>query len=110
VAAAFLLDDATRLHGSFGTGIRAPNGFELAFTNNPKIKPEKSISMDAGIEQRFFRDRAIVDMTYFYSRFEDQIVTLGGSLSHLSTWTSDNLGNARARGLETSHCSEIRLA
>jgi outer membrane cobalamin receptor len=93
---------AARLHGSFGTGIRAPNGFDLAFTNNPKLKPEKSISFDAGIEQRFFDDRAVFDVTYFYNRFKDQVVVLGGNLQNLSTFSSDNLANSRAQGLETS--------
>ncbi|HEV2349937.1 MAG TPA: TonB-dependent receptor [Terriglobia bacterium] len=93
---------ATRLHSSFGTGIRAANGFELAFTNNPRLKPEKSISFDAGVEQRFFSNRAVLDATYFYNRFEDQIVVLGGSLTNLSTFTSANLGNARAQGAELS--------
>lgn len=110
VAAAYLLRGsnsasqlgASRLHGSFGTGIRAPNGFDLAFTNNPKLKPEKSISFDAGIEQRFFNDRAVFDVTYFYNRFKDQIVVLGGNLQNLSTFSSDNLANSRAQGLETS--------
>jgi outer membrane receptor protein involved in Fe transport len=92
----------TRLHGSFGTGIRAPNGFELASTNNPHLKPEKSISFDSGVEQRFFNSRALVDFTYFYNRFDDQIVTIGGALTNLSTFLSDNLGNARAQGLEAS--------
>lgn len=93
---------ATRLHGSFGTGMRPPNGFELAFTDNPRLKPERNISFDSGIEQRFFSDRAIFDVTYFYNRFKDQIVTLGGNLSNLSTFSSDNLANARAQGLEMS--------
>ena len=92
----------TRLHGSFGTGIRAPNGYELAFTDNPHLKPEKSISFDSGLEQRFFDSRALLDLTYFYNKFEDQIVTLGGSLTNLSTFISDNLGNSRAQGLEAS--------
>ena len=92
----------TRLHGSFGTGIRAPDGFELAFTDNPHLKPEKSISFDSGVEQRFFDSRALVGLTYFYNRFEDQIVTIGGSLTNLSTFMSDNLGNSRAQGLEAS--------
>ena len=70
---------ATRLHASGGTGIRPPNGFELGFTNNPHLKPERSITTDAGIEQRLFGDRAVVDVTYFYNRFKDQIVSLGGS-------------------------------
>ena len=93
---------AARLHGSFGTGIRAPNGFDLAFTNNPRLKPEKSISFDAGVEQRFLLDRLIFDVTYFYNRYKDQIVVLGGSLTNLSTFTSDNLANSRAQGIETS--------
>jgi outer membrane cobalamin receptor len=94
--------DVTRLHGSFGTGIRAPNGFELAFTNNPHLKPERSISFDSGVEQRFFNSRAVLDLTYFFNRFDDQIVVLGGSLTNLSSFISDNLGNSQAQGLETS--------
>ena len=93
---------ATRLHGSFGTGIRAPSGFELAFTNNPRLKPERSVSFDSGVEQRLFHDRAVLDATYFYNRFKDQIVVLGGSLTNLSTFISANLGNARAQGMEIS--------
>jgi len=90
----------TRLHGSAGTGIRAPDGFELAFTDNPRLRPETSISTDAGVEQRLFRDRAAVDITYFYNRFKDQIVVLGGSLQDLSTFSSANLANASTRGVE----------
>lgn len=93
---------ATRLHGSFGTGIREASGFELAFTDNPRLKPEKSVSFDSGVEQRFFADRALVDVTYFYNRFEDQIVVLGGSLTNLSSFASDNLGNSRAQGMEVT--------
>ncbi len=92
----------TRLHGSFGTGIRPPDGFELAFTNNPGLKPEKSISFDAGLEQSMFANRAVVDATYFFNRFEDQIVTLSGAAQNLSSYTSDNLNNSRAQGLELS--------
>ena len=93
---------STRLHGSFGTGIRPPDGFELAFTNNPRLKPERSISFDSGIEQRLFNDRAVLDVTYFFNRFKDQIVVLGGSLAHLSNFVSDNLANSRAQGAEAS--------
>ncbi len=94
--------NGTRLHASFGTGIRPPDGFNLAFTNNPNLKPETSISFDAGIEQRFFEDKAVLDVTYFNNHFKDQIVTLGGSLADLSSFTSGNLGNSRAEGGEVS--------
>ena len=92
----------TRLHGSFGTGIRPPDGFELAFTNNPHLKPEESISFDFGVEQRPWGDRLSLDVTYFFNRFRNQIVVLGGSLTSLSSFMSDNLANARAQGVETS--------
>lgn len=89
----------TRLHASFGTGFRAPDGFELAFTNNPALKPEKSISYDAGIEQRMAHDRAILDVTYFYNKFTDQIVTTGNLPTNFD---SENIGKSRADGLETT--------
>jgi outer membrane receptor protein involved in Fe transport len=91
----------TRLHSSFGTGIRPPDGFELAFTDNPNLKPEKSISGDAGIEQRFAHDRAVLDVTYFYNGYRDQIVSLG-SLTDLSSFLTANIAKSRAYGLETS--------
>ncbi|MFZ0519666.1 MAG: TonB-dependent receptor [Candidatus Acidiferrales bacterium] len=89
----------TRLHASFGTGFRAPDGFELAFTNNPALKPEESISYDAGIEQRMAHDRAILDVTYFYNKFKDQIVTTGNLPTNFD---SENIGKSRADGLETT--------
>ena len=92
----------TRLHGSFGTGIRPPDGFELAFTDNPRLKPEESVSFDLGLEQRFLDDRLIGDVTYFFNRFRNQIVTVGGSLTSLSSFMSDNLANSQAQGVEVS--------
>ncbi|MBN1569898.1 MAG: TonB-dependent receptor [Acidobacteria bacterium] len=92
----------TRLHGSFGTGIRPPSGYELGNTNNPDLKPEKSLSIDAGVEQTIFSSRAAFDVTYFHNRFKDLIVGLGGSLSHLSSFSSANLSNSRTQGLEVS--------
>jgi outer membrane cobalamin receptor len=101
--------DGTRLHASFGTGIRPPDGFNLAFTNNPNLKPETSISFDGGVEQKFFQGKAVLDVTYFDNHFHDQIVTLGGSLSNLSSFISGNLGNSRAEGGEVSyHVHPIR--
>jgi outer membrane receptor protein involved in Fe transport len=92
----------TRIHTSFGTGIRPPDGFELGFTNNPELKPERSISYDAGVEQRFMDDKVVFDTTYFYNDYKDQIVTLGGTFANLSTFSSANIANSRAYGLESS--------
>jgi outer membrane cobalamin receptor len=100
LAVAYALRQGTRLHTSAGTGIRPPSGFELAFNDNPDLKPERTASFDAGIEQRLFHNHVSLDATYFYNRFYDLIVVLGGSLTHLSSFKSDNLANSRAHGAE----------
>jgi outer membrane receptor protein involved in Fe transport len=100
LSAAYVAGANTRLHASFGTGLRPPSGFELAFTTNPALKPERTRGVDAGIEQRV--GPVVLDATYFYNRFYDLIVTLGGSLKSLSHYTSDNLANSRAQGAEFS--------
>jgi outer membrane receptor protein involved in Fe transport len=102
LSAAYVPTKNTRIHTSFGTGIRPPTGFELAFTDNPQLKPERTRSVDAGIEQTLFHDLLRVGATYFYNRYYDLIVTLGGSLAALSHYESANLANSRAEGAEFS--------
>jgi len=102
IAVSGLLAPGTRAHASFGLGLRPPNGFELAFTNNPSLKPERTRSFDMGIEQKLAHDRVLLDATYFYNRYYDLIVTLGGSLKSLSRYQSANLANSRAQGVEFS--------
>ena len=102
VAIAYVVLEGTDVHASGGTGIRPPNGFELAFTDNPNLKPERTTTFDAGVEQRLFRNRVSLDATYFYNRFYDLIVSTGGSLTHLSSFETDNLANSRAQGGEFS--------
>jgi outer membrane cobalamin receptor len=97
------INGATRFHGSAGTGLRSPDGFELAFTDNPELRPERTTSFDLGVEQTFYGRRVALDLTYFHNRFHDLIVTLGPSLRALSRWSSDNLSNSRAQGLEFTY-------
>ena len=90
-----------RLHASFGMGLRPPSGFDLAFTDNPALKPERTRSVDAGVERKF-GNLLTLDATYFYNRYYDLIVTLGGSLAALSHFQSANLANSQAQGAEFS--------
>jgi outer membrane cobalamin receptor len=100
VAVGYVLKYGARLHASFGTGIRPPAGLELAFTDNPGLKPERTTSFDFGIDQRLWHNTVSLEATYFYNRFSDLIVSLGGSLAQLSAFKTDNLANSRAQGAE----------
>ncbi len=102
VAAGYGLRPATRLHASVGTGIRPPAGLELAFTNNPNLLPERTRSVDAGVDQKLAGGMVLLDATWFYNRYYDLIVTLGGSLTALSQFQSANLANSKAQGGEFS--------
>jgi outer membrane receptor protein involved in Fe transport len=102
ISGAYRVDATTRLHASFGTGIRPPGGSDLAFTNNPALQPERTESYDIGAEKRFFGDRLSLDATWFHNRYKDMIVGLGGSLAKVFQYSTDNLANARAEGVESS--------
>jgi len=107
VSAAFFLQPPaertrrwTKLKASAGAGIRPPDAFEIAFTDNPALAPERSRSVDAGVEQGLAGGAVLLDATFFYNRYDDLIVSVGRSLADASRYRSDNISNARARGLE----------
>jgi outer membrane cobalamin receptor len=103
IAAAYYLSTErgteTKIRGAAGTGIRPPDGFELAFTNNPSLKPERSRSFEAGIDQGFGSGHGLLEATWFHNRFDDLIVAVG-SFTGSSRFITDNISNARAQGLE----------
>lgn len=101
--------DFTKLRGSIATGIRPPGAFDLAFTDNPSLKPERSFSTEAGIEQAFAVGRARAEAVVFFNSYDDLIVAVG-SFRESSRYTTDNIANARARGVELALSGARRLA
>jgi outer membrane cobalamin receptor len=93
---------STRLRASAGTGIRPPDAFEIAFTDNPELKPERSRSVEAGVQQTFADGAAVLDATAFFNSYDDLIVTVGRSFRDASQFRTDNISNARSRGVELS--------
>ena len=91
--------DSTKIRAAAGTGIRPPDGFELAFTDNPELKPERSRSLEAGIDHTFGGGHAVAEATAFTNHYDDLIITVG-SFSGSSRYKTDNISNARATGLE----------
>lgn len=90
----------TTIRTSAGTGIKAPTAFDIAFTDNPDLRPERSRSFDVGIEQHAWQSRLTLDATWFYNSYDDLIVTVTQPLSGASRYKTDNIANARSSGLE----------
>ena len=90
----------TRLHASYGTGVKNPTLFELFgfsanFQGNPDLQAEESQSFDAGIEQQFLDGRVSLDTTYYNNRIENLITGSGQ--------TSDNQnGRTHISGIEVA--------
>jgi vitamin B12 transporter len=81
----------TKLHASFGKGIKEPNIFEQASSlfdilssvpngsqliseyNVGQIGPENSRTYDAGVDQQLWNGRARVGLTYFHNQFTNGV-------------------------------------
>jgi outer membrane cobalamin receptor len=94
----------TRLKASAGWGIKEPNlqeSYSLSpyALGNASLDPERSRSVEAGLEQRAWRDRLKVSVTYFNNRFSDiiNIVT-----TDPATFSAEyrNVGTTDAHGIE----------
>jgi vitamin B12 transporter len=87
-----------RLHGSVGTGFKAPTLSDLFFSGfgNPDLDPETSVGIDAGIEYVFFKESVVIDVTYFHNEFDDLISF------DVTTSRPENISEAEAKGIELS--------
>ncbi|MBO6824746.1 MAG: TonB-dependent receptor [Sneathiella sp.] len=81
-SAAYVLPESnTRFHASLGTGVTNPSFYEQfgfnpsSFQGNPDLQPEENFGWDIGVEQKFWDNRAVIDVTYFNERLEDEIST-----------------------------------
>lgn len=90
----------TRVRGSWGEGFRAPTINDLFFPgfSNPDLKPERSESWEAGVDQSLFKKRVRLGATYFENKFDDLIqFVLVGSL-----FRPQNVAQARTAGEEVT--------
>ena len=85
-ASYFIQRSQTKLRVHAGNGYRVPSLYERFGTfffqglffpqGNPSLKPERSIGIDAGIEQYFAGQKVKASATYFYTRIRDEITYL----------------------------------
>lgn len=92
-----------KIHGSFGTGFRAPTAGDLAypFYGNPDIKPEKSKSWEVGVDHNL-NQKVLVSATWFRNHYDDLISF------DPNTFVAGNVAKAKSQGLELSSTINIR--
>ena len=90
----------TRIHGGAGSGFRAPTFNDLFFPgfSDPTLQPETSFSWEVGVDQKLWKDRIRLGLTYFNNKFTNLI-----SFMFIATppfVKGVNIGEARAEGFE----------
>ncbi len=119
VTGAWILNEQTRFHGSFGTGTKNPTiqdiyGWTTEWQPNPDIKPETSKGFDIGIENQIGDGRFTLDATYFYNKITN-LITIFNCVSGCQIGDSDpsvyqarnSTGVSHIKGLELSARGEF---
>jgi len=90
----------TILRANFGTGFRAPSLMDMFYpgSNNPNLKPERSLGWDIGFEQPLLDNKLRVGANYFQNEITDLIkYTPTGPF----TGTMMNIQQAQTIGIES---------
>lgn len=111
--AVYRLPSGTRVRASLGRSFKAPTFCEQ-FCDAPfvvgdsTLRPERSTSWEAGLEQELADGRMSMWATYFDQRFHDMIVYDGSGVPGEPTYF--NGAAARSRGIETGLTSSLGRA
>ena len=97
----------TRIHGGAGSGFRAPTFNDLFFPgfSDPTLQPETSFSWEVGVDQKLWKDRIRLGLTYFNNKFENLI-----TFTFITTppfVRGVNIGKVRAEGFEFTSAVDI---
>jgi vitamin B12 transporter len=117
-SASYFFATGTKIRAHVGNGYRAPSLFERfgssfffgAFSpyGDPRLRPERSISVDAGVDQWLANSRVRLSATYFYTRLQEIVAF---DFSGLINFMTDpygrfggylNTGGGLSRGMEVS--------
>ena len=104
-------ETGTKLRSSYATGFRAPTFNQLYFPNfgNPGLKPEKSQSMDIGVDQYLLDNRLTLSGGFFWNHFRDMIVAQESlavcglsPFGPFAAFCAQNIGAVSTKGWEAS--------
>ena len=99
-------EGSTTLRASYGEGFKTPSLFQLfSDYGNTALKPESSKGWDAGITQKLLDGKIELGATWFHRDTRNLInfiscTVLTGICANRPFGTYDNVGRARAQGLE----------
>ncbi|MBO9636159.1 MAG: TonB-dependent receptor, partial [Chitinophagaceae bacterium] len=101
-APVYVVHDAYGVVTPFGSRPQASaTGPNYNYTkNNPNLLPEKTISLEAGLELSFFQNRLGVDVTYYRTRTKDQILPVELSTTTGYNYKYLNAGSVENKGIE----------
>ena len=108
----FFRKSGTKLRAHIGRGYRAPSlflesvfgaGFDPVYGysvyGDPRLKPEHSISVDAGFDQTLFQGRLKASASYFYTWLQDVInFDTSGAIDPATDPFGRNVGYLNTRG------------
>lgn len=105
-----LVHDFFYIKSSIGSNFRAPDFDDLYWKvyGNKDLKPERSISFDAGVLYEFlFPDKTEIEVSYFNVNTTDRIVwtPVSGTI-----WKPLNIGKVLASGIDASITSAAKIA
>jgi vitamin B12 transporter len=106
-------ETGTKFRASYATGFKAPTLNDLFFQGfgNPNLKPEKSRSMDAAIDQNLLDGRVQLTAGYFWNRFRDliQFASIPSPLCPASSFgfCPINVAEAKTQGWELGFKAQI---
>lgn len=100
----------TKIRAHVGNGYRVPSLYERFGTffffstffkqGNPELKPERSLGLDAGIEQYFADQKVRLSAIYFYTKIKDEITFL--PTDDFGAPVYYNFDSHHSRGIEAS--------
>ena len=111
---AYKPDNSTKFRSSIGTGIRFATLNDYFYDTNviikENLKPEKSYSIDFGLEKSLLQNRLNFGSTIFYMEYDDTISNWESHKASGSSWTIENSsGKVKSKGFEFSGILETNL-
>lgn len=123
VGAQYRITQNLKAHSSFGTAFSVPDAFKMAgcysisqyfpkwnywyvknYVGNPDLKPERSATVDAGLNFSLPHRLLLVDLTYFQTNHKDKIIEYTKAKD---TTSFKNANNSHMKGLELMLSSNL---